>query len=559
MSKNLNLKQLVLQDFVILAKHWIACYKNTFWVFTDLKGLLKLESLWLVAYLRLFSFKRIMSLDSNIMNLSRILKIKIRKVRDLVLSGKFEWVSKCFLQNQEYFSYSRQVVNIPVISNYLVQEVLKMILEPIFEMQFRNTNHGFRVDRSYLTALVDLKKRFKDVSWFIEGDLKQDIVNLDSGSLMTVIETRITDFTILNLLKTGLSLKIFSQSVTRGFFSFIRNSSRGLLNPLLVNIYLHSFDLFMENLYFKYLGSININKWRSNLDRLKFLRVSQKKEIDARFFSRYFCFKKEYPIVKYIRYATFFLVGIVGSWSLVYKVRQQVHEFFCKKLKFMLKVAKLSIVHISKTIFFLGFVFGRRYIYIKRKYAGVPIKWRKSLFTLDISFKNLILWLSEKGFCDKQGKPKPLFYYLKYSQSVTNMYMNRILCSFCEWCKIAGNRKRVIALVAYIIRYSVAKLYATKFKLSSVAQVFKRGGNNLGKLIGHKKTASLVTFFNPGSLNNKSEKTNQIQGLLYDHSYNIPKPEKIAKLQVIKPLYITLLENSANIEKLVVYLKKNKD
>jgi len=97
-----------------------------------------------------------------------------------------------------------------------------------------------------------------------------------------------------------------------------------------------------------------------------------------------------------------------------------------------LKIAKLRIVHISKTVFFLGFVFGRRYIYIKRKYAGVSVKWRKSLSTLDISLRKLILWLSEKGFCDKQGKPKPLFYYLKYSQSVTNIYMNRILFGFCE-------------------------------------------------------------------------------------------------------------------------------
>lgn len=564
MSRNLSLKQVVLQDFIILAKHWITCYKNTLWVFTDLKGLLKLESLWLVAYLRLFAFKWTMSLDSNIMNMDKMLKIKIRKVQDLVLSGKFEWVSKCFLQNQEYFNYKRRVVDIPIISNYLVQEVLKMILEPIFEMQFRSTNHGFRLERNYLTALVDLKRRFKDVIWFIEGDLKQNVINLDIGSLMLVIKTRITDFNILKLIKTGLYLKIFSQDIMTGVSSCIRNLSSGLLKPLLVNIYLHSFDLFMEDLYFEYLGFIKVNKRSINQERFKFLRVSQKKEIDNRF-SMYFNFKKEYSVVKYIRYATVFLVGIIGSRSLVYKIRQQIQEFFYKNLKIMLKVNKLSIVHISKTISFLGFVFGRRYIYIKQKYVGTLVKRRKALLTLDVSFRKLILWLSEKGFCDKQGKPKPLFYYLKYSQAVTNVYMNRILRSFCEWCKIAGNRKRVVALVSYIIRYSVAKLYATKFKLSSVAQVFKRGGNNLGKLIGHKKRVSFRSFFNQSVvrneekfLNNKWDKSDQMQGLLYDRSFKIPKPEKITKLQVVKPLYVMLLENFDSIEKLVVYLKEEK-
>ena len=78
-----------------------------------------------------------------------------------------------------------------------------------------------------------------------------------------------------------------------------------------------------------------------------------------------------------------------------------------------------------------------------------------------------------------------------------------------------------MARVAYIIKYSVAKVYAAKFKLKTVAAVFKIGGNSLANPIG-KRIKSLV---GADERNTSSGKKVQLTGILYDRYYKIPKPQ----------------------------------
>ena len=61
-------------------------------------------------------------------------------------------------------------LGIPSIDDKLVQEVLRMLLEAIYEGSFENTSHGFRPKRSCHTALIQVQKNFTAAKWFIEGD-----------------------------------------------------------------------------------------------------------------------------------------------------------------------------------------------------------------------------------------------------------------------------------------------------------------------------------------------------------------------------------------------------
>lgn len=54
----------------------------------------------------------------------------------------------------------------------LVQEVVRLILETVYEGSVEKTSHGFRPYRSCHSALTDIQKRFTGVKWFIEGDIK---------------------------------------------------------------------------------------------------------------------------------------------------------------------------------------------------------------------------------------------------------------------------------------------------------------------------------------------------------------------------------------------------
>ena len=65
----------------------------------------------------------------------------------------------------------KRPLGIPSFNDKLLQEVIRMILESIYEGTFSTHSHGFRPHRSCHTALLEVKKRFTGVKWFVEGDI----------------------------------------------------------------------------------------------------------------------------------------------------------------------------------------------------------------------------------------------------------------------------------------------------------------------------------------------------------------------------------------------------
>ena len=63
-------------------------------------------------------------------------------------------------------------LGIPSFRDKLLQEVVRMILEAIYEPTFDSRSHGFRPGRSCHTALTQIKSDFTGAVWFIEGDMR---------------------------------------------------------------------------------------------------------------------------------------------------------------------------------------------------------------------------------------------------------------------------------------------------------------------------------------------------------------------------------------------------
>ena len=85
----------------------------------------------------------------------------------------------------------KRPLGIPNFSSKLVQEVLRMILESVYEPLFSYYSHGFRPNRSCHTALNSLKKEFTGVSWFVEGDIKSCFDSIDHHVLINIINAKI--------------------------------------------------------------------------------------------------------------------------------------------------------------------------------------------------------------------------------------------------------------------------------------------------------------------------------------------------------------------------------
>lgn len=68
-------------------------------------------------------------------------------------------------------STKKRPLGIPSTEDKLVQEVVKMILESIYEPNFSDYSHGFRPNRSCHSALQQIQNQFTGITWFVEGDI----------------------------------------------------------------------------------------------------------------------------------------------------------------------------------------------------------------------------------------------------------------------------------------------------------------------------------------------------------------------------------------------------
>jgi hypothetical protein len=164
--------------------------------------------------------------------------------------------------------------------------------------------------------------------------------------------------------------------------------------------------------------------------------------------------------------------------------------------------------------------------------------------TLDVNMKRVIARLAEAHFCDGNGNPKPAFRFLRLPQSDTNIKVNYILRGLSEWWSIGGNRRAALARVAYIIRYSIAKVYAAKFKLRTVATVFKIGGNALNKPIG----VSAKSVIGADETDTPQGPKKKLTGILFDRYHKIPSPKGSKLNPKWKPEYMKALQKGKDLD-----------
>ena len=163
----------------------------------------------------------------------------------------------------------KRPLGIPSIEDKIVQEVVRMILEAIYEGHFENTSHGFRPKRSCHTALHSIKNLFTGAKWFIEGDIKGFFDNIDHHVLIDTLKERISDDRFLRLIWKFLRAGYIED------FKFNKTYSGtpqgGIISPILANIYLDKFDKYMREYSEKFDKG---KKRRENRQHAKFSRTA---------------------------------------------------------------------------------------------------------------------------------------------------------------------------------------------------------------------------------------------------------------------------------------------
>lgn len=133
-------------------------------------------------------------------------------------------------------------LGIPAIIDRIVQECIRIVIEPICEGQFYEHSYGFRPHRSTkhaLAMLQDKMYKINDVSWAVEGDISKYFDTIDHNIMIREIKNfGITDKKVLAIIKQMLKAGIMNECEKNE----LGTPQGGILSPLLANIYLDKFD-----------------------------------------------------------------------------------------------------------------------------------------------------------------------------------------------------------------------------------------------------------------------------------------------------------------------------
>lgn len=131
-------------------------------------------------------------------------------------------------------------LSIPSFRDKLLQEVVRMFLEAIYEPIFSDYSHGFRPNRSCHSALKQAKIYFTGAKWFIEGDIKGCFDNINHKVLINILERKIKDSKFINIIRLFLTAGYVDDFKYNATYSGCAQG--GIISPILANIYLNELD-----------------------------------------------------------------------------------------------------------------------------------------------------------------------------------------------------------------------------------------------------------------------------------------------------------------------------
>ena len=218
-----------------------------------------------------------------------------------------------------------------------------MAMEPIWESDFHRLSYGFRPERSVHHAIRTVKLQLQDGTdqrgrWVIEGDLASYFDTVHHRLLLKCVRQRIRDKRFVDLLWRILK----AGHIDRGLF---RASSEGVpqggvLSPLLSNIMLHEFDLWLEAKYLNKKARKDRWAWNFGIKKERPIAISENRQWK--------------PAVAYCRYADDFVVIVKGNKAHAEAIREECRMFLEGNLKLTLNMEKTHITHVNDGFVFLG-------------------------------------------------------------------------------------------------------------------------------------------------------------------------------------------------------------
>jgi len=168
---------------------------------------------------------------------------------------------------------SRRPLGIPTIRDRVAQMAVKLVIEPIFEADFRPSSYGFRPKKSAHDSVDDIAEALhQGYTQVIDADLSRYFDSIPHAKLLAVVAERIVDSAILHVIKRWLKAPVIGEDEdgTRKHVCGGKTNSKGtpqggVISPLLANCYLHLLDRIWDRRQFRWKLKARIVRYADDL------------------------------------------------------------------------------------------------------------------------------------------------------------------------------------------------------------------------------------------------------------------------------------------------------
>jgi group II intron reverse transcriptase/maturase len=461
-------------------------------VFTRLYRYLLREDIYYIAYQNLYANKGASTkgIDNDTADgfSERYVQTLIAELKDG--SYRTKPVRRHYIQKE---NGKMRPLGIPSFRDKLLQEVIRLFLEAIYEPIFSNNSHGFRPQRSCHTCLTQAKHDFTGVEWFIEGDIKGCFDNIDHEVLLEILQRKIKDSKFINIIRQFLKAGYVEDWKYNSTHS--GTPQGGILSPILANIYLNELDTFVANIkkeFDKPRSAPVTESYREKEKEIKHLSSQLRKENGAsqrkmlladlkkskQELRKTQCTPRDNKRLVYVRYADDWLIGICGNKRDCEEIKEQIREYLRDVLKLELSEEKTLITHSSEKIRFLGYD-----IRVRRSHIVKGTKNGRKRRTLNYQVELLVPYdkkkkkfLSTKGIVTQtvDGKFKPVHrpHLLSLSDKEIVERYNAEIRGICNFYRLSVNYHK-LGYFCYLMEYSCLKTIACKHK-STISKVIDK-------------------------------------------------------------------------------------
>ena len=420
----------------------------------------------------------------------------------------------------------KRPLGIPSFEDKLVQEVVRLLLEAIYEGHFEGTSHGFRPHRSCHTALGMIQKSFAGAKWFIEGDIKGFFDNIDHNVLISILRERISDERFLRLIR-----KFFNAGYVEDWKynkTYSGTPQGGIISPMLANIYLDKFDKYIKEYAAKFRKgdrrSINPEYWRLNNKKNR-LKQKLQKTSDEQMRKNYLyeiaqlskqmlstphkdAMDADFRRLQYVRYADDFLISVIGSKSECETIKADITQFMREQLKLELSDEKTLITHAQDKAKFLGYeIFIRKSDAVKRNRDGVLKRDFNGAVVLTLNSAVIQKKLTEYNALEVRNIDGKDIWWSKPRRYMTPMKPEDILAQYnaeirglYNYYSLAANVSKECASFAFIMKMSMFKTLGWKLNTSArkVRQKYQKDKDFVIPYNDAKGKQKYRVFYNEG-------------------------------------------------------------